>query len=50
MDKTEALWAIEFRKGQWYERERILELLKDTSISREKLIEELSPIDEADWR
>jgi hypothetical protein len=50
MDKTEALWAIEFRNGQRYERERILELLQDPQVSREELIQELNPEDEADWR
>ena len=48
--KTEALWALEFRNGQRYERERILELLQDPQVSREELIQELSPEDEADWR
>lgn len=50
MDKTEPKWATEFRKGQWYERERILELLKDPSVSREELIDHLSPPEEEDWR
>jgi hypothetical protein len=50
MDKQEALWATDFRKGQWYERERILELLIDASISREELIEHLSPPEGEDWR
>jgi hypothetical protein len=50
MNKTEPLWATDFRKGQWYERERILELLKDLTISREELIEHLTPPDEEDWR
>jgi hypothetical protein len=48
MSKEEPVWATDFRKGQWYERERILELLKDLSISREELIDHLTPPDERD--